>query len=122
MEVKQTIEGEWKNDKRDVKEKTSSKITAGCSMCNIETTLANDKMLLDVSGEPIDNKDFPMNLAMKTEVKPAANAWKARLLYDVHTQDMSGTTLWQNVSFPPISKDTIINRNQPKLIYSWNID
>lgn len=58
--------------------------------------MCNDKFTCDVSGNPGVCEDYPMNVTVKTECKPAKKEWKAKFLWDVSTPDMSGAKFYQN--------------------------
>lgn len=109
MEVSKSSEGELKGTSRAVTEKTAAKIKVSHDGLTSAWGFANDKFTADLSGKYAD-KDYPMDWAIKTETKPAKSEWKAKLLWDVQTPDMSGAKLYQNVS-PLIffGKDIIIN-------------
>jgi len=102
MEVKQTTESEWKQDAKTSKwnkaenEKTAAKVSMSSHSVNTEFSFCNDKMTMDISGTPVDSKDYPMKATVKSEIKQAKNDWKLKLLYDVSTPDMSGAVFWQN--------------------------
>ena len=85
--------------------------------------MCNDKFTCDVSGNPDVSGDYPMNVTVKTECKPAKKEWKAKFLWDVSTPDMSGAKFYQNVSAlaAPSGKDIIIKRNLRLWLLSSNL-
>ena len=98
MELSKTTEGEWKSVPRTVTEKTAAKVKIAHDSCKTDFSFCNDKMTFDISGDPIDNSDFPSNVALKTEVKQAKGEWKAKLLFDIASPDFSGAKFYENVS------------------------
>lgn len=96
MEVSKTSEGEWKGTSRAVTEKTAAKIKCTHGDWNSAWGFANDKFTADVTGSPIDCKDYPQTVGLKTESKPNKGEWKVKLLYDITTPDFSGASFWQN--------------------------
>jgi hypothetical protein len=103
MEVSKSSEGELKGTSRAVTEKTAAKIKVSHDGLTSAWGFANDKFTADLSGKYAD-KDYPMDWAIKTESKPAKSEWKAKLLWDVQTPDMSGAKLYQNVEVEHNSK------------------
>ena len=97
MEVSKSTEGEVKGASRTVNEKTAAKIKVDHDCCKTAWSFCNDKFTGDISGQN-DDKDYPMNFAVKTESKPGKSEWKAKLLWDVATPDFSGARFFQNVS------------------------
>jgi len=57
-----------------------------------------------------------MKFALKTESKPASNAWKAKLLYDVSTPSFSGVRFYENVEVHTSEKSDL------KLISKTSVD
>ena len=109
MEVSKSSEGELKGTSRAVTEKTAAKIKVSHDGMSSAWGFCNDKFTADLSGK-YDDKDYPMDWAVKTETKPAKGEWKAKLLWDVQTPDISGAKVYQNVSIPIFfDKDIIIN-------------
>ena len=101
MELSKTTEGEWKSVPRTITEKTAAKVNINHDSCKTSMSFCNDKMTFDISGDPIDNKDYPSSVALKTESKPAKGEWKAKLLFDIATPDFSGAKIYENVSPTP---------------------
>lgn len=103
MEVSKTSEGELKGTSRAVTEKTAAKIKVSHDGLNSAWSFCNDKFTADLSGK-YDDKDYPMDWAVKTESKPGKSEWKAKLLWDVSTPDFSGARFNQNVEVEHNSK------------------
>jgi len=101
MELSKTTEGEWKSVPRTVTEKTAAKVKVNQDCCKTDMSFCNDKMTLDIAGDPLDCKDYPSTVALKTETKQAKGEWKVKLLFDIATPDFSGAKFYENVS--PVS-------------------
>ena len=97
MELKKSTETQWKGASKTSTDKTAAKIKVNHDWADSEWSFCNDKFSGDVSGSN-DDKDYPMKFALKTESKPASNAWKVKLLWDASTPDFSGARFHENVS------------------------
>jgi len=118
MEVSKTQEGKWKGSSRDVVEKTAAKIKCKADSCDTAWGFANDKFTADVStSQDLGDGDYPMDFALKTEVKPAKSEWKAKLLWDVSTPDFSGARFFNNFELEHNSKKEWIIRNKTNADY-----
>lgn len=90
--------------------------------CDTAWSYCNDKFTGDVSGSN-DNKDYPAKFTLKTESKPASNAWKAKLLCDVSTPSFSGIKFYENVEVHTSEKSdlTLISKTVADLNDEANV-
>jgi len=103
MELKKSTETQWKGASKTSTDKTAAKVKVNHDWADSEWSFCNDKFTGDVSGSN-DDKDYPMKFTLKTESKPASNAWKVKLIWDASTPDFSGARFHENVEVQTTEK------------------
>lgn len=117
MEVSKHTSSELKGGSRSVTEKTEAKCKCKHGDWTSSWGFYNDKFTADLSGTPIDCKDYPQTVGLKSERKPKTNEWKLKLLYDVSTPDFSGVTFFENLEVEHNNKAEWIVRSKTNVQY-----